>query len=642
MKTKPQKRTEIAQKEGFFTSSEHVIFYLFSGFLLLFIPFFQVKQTLDFNLMPRMTAMGVSYFVLAAFVFRHKFFSSTQGGVLRNPVFPILLAYLLVSVVSLFFSAVYQEGVFDVLRTVLFVSTIAFASIILIKTPGWEHKISLFVMVAALIAVAVGFFQYVDRVLYSTLKELPDHRPTIYLVDGTMLHKNEYSNALMLLLPFLGYGVYAGKKAWRFAFGAILLAVLGMILLLKTRAVWLGVIAAVMLLVVVAIFQYKKLGIKPLWRNIAAVVTLFFLGALALVFSLPRPKDSFSILGRIWSVTDTTSEYNIHRLSIWRSTVDMIKDHFWLGVGPGNWRLEYYDYIGGVFNNIIHVNWGQPHNDFLWVFAEKGVFGILTFLSFFGYNFYMAWRIISDSPALHHRKLALMLLGGLVSYLVISAFSFPYERIDHTVSLGLLSAGLIVLYYPLQSRKVTLTRPFLIAIPVMVSFIAIVWYGYWGIQQEIHLRNAISANKAQKYELVVREAELSHHPFRLIDVNSRHNGEYIAEAYEKMNKPEQALMAIDKSLAVFPESMSLQALKGHYLFELKRYEESLVFFQKALKVVPQSKEILSNCGAAYFQLGQYDKALESQLQIPNPQLYPDVIDRIKMLQNLVARPAKSQ
>ncbi len=642
MTIKSKKQLKTAEKEGLDPTRDNTLFYIFSGFLLLFIPFFQMKQTLDFNLMPRMTAMGVSYFVLAAFVFRPKFWLSTQSGLLRNPIFPILISYLLVSVVSLFFSAVYQEGVFDVLRTMLFIGTIAFASLIFFKTDEWEHKVSMFVLAAAGIAVALGAYQYIDRVLYSTLKELPDHRPIIYLVDGAMLHKNEYSNALMLMLPFLGFGVFYGKKGWRLAFGVMLLAVLGMILLLKTRAVWLGIVAAGLLMLVLAVFQHKKLGIKPLWRNIAGIGTLLFFGSLAVIFSLDRPKDSFSLLGRIWSMTDTTSEYNIHRLSIWRGTVDMIKDHLWLGVGPGNWRLEYYDYIAGVFNNIVHVNWGQPHNDFLWIFAEKGVFGILTFLSFFGYNFYMVWRILSDSQEVRHRILALMLFGGLVSYLVISAFSFPYERIDHTVSLGLMSAGIIVLYHPLQSRTVALRKPLLIGIPFMISAIMISVYGYWGIQQEKHLRNAIQANKNQKYELVIQEAASSYHPFRLIDVNSRYNGEYIAEAYEKMKKPEQALAAIDKSLAVFPESMSLQALKGHYLFELKRYEESLVFFQKALKVVPQSKEILSNCGAAYFQLGQYDKALESQLQIPNPQLYPDVIDRIKMLQNLVARPANNQ
>ena len=67
------------------------------------------------------------------------------------------------------------------------------------------------------------------------------------------------------------------------------------------------------------------------------------------------------------------------RKMIWESTLGMIKDHPLLGIGPGNYWLEYPHYRSpGDF-------WGEyhAHNDFLQITAEGGLGSAILVLVLF-------------------------------------------------------------------------------------------------------------------------------------------------------------------------------------------------------------------------------------------------------------------
>ncbi|NCX99219.1 MAG: hypothetical protein EBX35_11760, partial [Planctomycetia bacterium] len=72
-----------------------------------------------------------------------------------------------------------------------------------------------------------------------------------------------------------------------------------------------------------------------------------------------------------------------------------------------------HDYFGSDrmgdqldFTNLSSDNWIQPHNDFLWVFAEKGLPGIVAFGAVFILALAAGGGVLTGSPTTIDARLA--------------------------------------------------------------------------------------------------------------------------------------------------------------------------------------------------------------------------------------------
>jgi O-antigen ligase len=98
------------------------------------------------------------------------------------------------------------------------------------------------------------------------------------------------------------------------------------------------------------------------------------------------------------------------RLQMLRSSVDMIHDHGWRGVGLGNWPTVFPYYAR--FDDGRFAN--QAHNDWVQAAAEAGVIGLIA------YSLLFAWAI---------RKGFQNLWGlGLVFVFVHALFDYPFQK----------------------------------------------------------------------------------------------------------------------------------------------------------------------------------------------------------------------
>ena len=122
------------------------------------------------------------------------------------------------------------------------------------------------------------------------------------------------------------------------------------------------------------------------WRILLGIVIV---GAGALLADPVLADRLLSVFTRI----DTSSEM---RLAFWESTVAMVMDHPFLGIGWGMYFMVYpeYDfYLQGAPVQIVHA-----HNMYLNYAAEIGVPGALSFLWFFFGTLVLAFRMPRRIP----------------------------------------------------------------------------------------------------------------------------------------------------------------------------------------------------------------------------------------------------
>jgi O-antigen ligase len=121
------------------------------------------------------------------------------------------------------------------------------------------------------------------------------------------------------------------------------------------------------------------------------------------------------------------------RYWFWAGTMEMIRDHVWFGVGPGNFGYfsplalaDVLHHVGGerFVHNEIYTD--HAHNDLLELTAELGVIGILPIVWW--------WVYSCRRPGPEW--------GALISLLVFSCFYFPFYSMPHCL-IGLLLAGMV-------------------------------------------------------------------------------------------------------------------------------------------------------------------------------------------------------
>jgi hypothetical protein len=92
-------------------------------------------------------------------------------------------------------------------------------------------------------------------------------------------------------------------------------------------------------------------------------------------------------LERVKSIVSLENRSNYIRIKIWQGTLNMLKDHFWFGVGPGNFREIYQKYrLPEEAYDAV-----SPHNNYLHIMSGWGVIGGLLFFGWIFYIIVRAW-----------------------------------------------------------------------------------------------------------------------------------------------------------------------------------------------------------------------------------------------------------
>jgi O-antigen ligase len=579
-------------------------------------PLLYSRQTLDPTLAPRLLLLSLIVIVLLIFFYA----GLSKKMPVRIPGVPFFLAYLfylLTGLASLFVAINPSEGLFDLSRTFLMIVFL----FLLIQIFGRHERVIPFIVglvaTSAIIASLIGISEYFRLVYGKPQAELYD---ALYNVKGLMGHKNQFAIFLFLTIPFVLFGTISLRKKLRILSGTALALVFLTIFLVQTRSVWIAVVLFMLLsLTLYLIGPGRVMKIEDhlkSWITLLAGVTL---AALATGIYIHKDQDAAQVVQyKLKSIYNLDSESNRGRIEMGRATIAMIADKPLLGFGAGNWKINYPPYYAR-YQGVEYKKWRRPHNDFLWVFAEKGIFGLVSYVSLFVFLLAYCIRIIlSDAVSMEKRLFSAFLFSAIIGYMVISNFSFPLERLASQVYLCLIMALVLHMYAETTSGIGASVGHKLIKGIVRAVFPLLLFIFYYGISltrsdyYAFHLNNAYSS-KDYKASILLSHKAFS--PLHTLDQLS--NPYHFHSGYGLFFEGMTIEAKDDLREADYYHPFNYMVLSNLAALEarMKEYDVAVVHYRKALAIYPFHMKSRYNLSMALYRQGDLDGALKELLKV---------------------------
>lgn len=238
---------------------------------------------------------------------------------------------------------------------------------------------------------------------------------------------------LSVLLLLLAHYFFAGRRFPLWVYGSTLVLAAA-ILLSGTRSIWLAAVPAVLYLL--WFWRPKMMLAVP-----ALLVIVYFISPAITrerLTSLVQPKEDI--------------DSNRHRVTTFRTGVEMIKAHPWFGIGPEQIRRQFDSFVPADIRRPLPVGYyGHLHNIYLQFAAERGIPGLLLLLSVIaltlrdcGRGLLTLGRHNCDQRFLLHGAVAVtigILVGGLFEYnlgdsevlmMFVATISLAYAALANT------------------------------------------------------------------------------------------------------------------------------------------------------------------------------------------------------------------
>jgi O-antigen ligase len=395
---------------------------------------------------------------------------------------------------------------------------------------------------------------------------------------------------------------------WRWIAAGAAAAGLGLVLVVQSRAAWLGLAGAGVVAGLVLLWHPAALGVPARARRVIAVLLAsgLLLGAI-----LAGAACTDTPVGRAIEARLITRPHQAEgpsdggRTLVWGIAARMAADHPLTGVGAGNFTIRMHEYFGPDkatetpdFSRLSSDNWLQPHNDFLWVAAEKGLPGLAAFLAIFAAAGLAVRTVLRGPASVTDARLAVASLAALVGHLIVSCLDFPLDRVSHQVVLAVHLGVLAVLAHPARGGGQARSLPgWLVVPPVAAALVLGLAYATAALFQE---REVMAARRAQ------------------------HSGDWQAmrDAARRATTPWKTLD---------PLAVPVALLEGIAEMRLGDVPAATACFERAHAANPNRLAVLQNLGAAYAQAGRFDEAIAAFVIAANR--YPD---RLEVRHNLAS------
>jgi O-antigen ligase len=571
---------------------------------------------------------------------------------IRNNFFEFaFIFFYLWSLLSALWSINASEAILQSQLVFLALSLFLIVSALVLKYPGFELIFIKTHLLVLLFSFGLAFFKMANIEYYDP-----------YKIVSVSANNNLYAGFLLISLPIVISGYSLCKKSWKYV--SVLTGILAFffIIIIQSRAVYLGVLIALIICFVLIVLRYRTVIIR---RNIiTGIISVVMLAIAVFIFmqtlDITRRKYFLEKI-RVWEYFQSYDELQaknvkrLHesdrdnhtkmaefdfsedyysnanlRLIFWKKSLGLIKEQPVTGVGAGNWRLA----VASVAeppnpeHTIGNCTYSEPHNEWIRILAELGIVGLLlaVFL-FFLPPVIVLYRILfaSNKPPLE----ALIYVSFIVGFYLFASFDFPLRRVEHNIifwsvfafmlsKVGLPEFGNGFLLRP--SKGLSVLFLMLILFSILLSF-ARFRGEYYTI---LMFRNERKDDKKEIIYCHKAENALYH-----ITPNTLPVSWFEGVAHYRLGDFPLADSCFIKALKYTP--YEVRALNDYsvVLYKLEKTGEAIKTLKETLVIDPFFDEARFNLGAMYYLTGQPANAREQILQCRESQRKQDFLNEIK-------------
>ena len=583
-------------------SKDHLFEKLYLYFFII-LPFIYVDKLVDPVLLPRQLFLTFFVFITSLIIviqIRKKRMIA-DFSFLKLLFFIFFIGLLLAITVSFFQSIVVQESIYLLSKVAIEFVFCMTTTYLLIQGKLSVESLIKSVIVFCSIALSMGLYQLVklglsDKIFF---EEVP-------YISATFGVKNLLASVLFLTFPFL-LNTFKFKNIWKIASVSVGFLSICVIWLLQTKAVIIALFGFIILLMFFSFVHRRKTTKKSILKlfTISCILIVLIMSAITI-----QNRQKFSHL--------FDKKSSVERLFIWDNSVQMMKEHFVLGVGAGNWQIHVPKY--GLDNcPTPEIKAGirtlqRPHNDFLWVLCEMGVGGFIAYISAFILILYYAFKLFLKFKDQTSGWLFLSLFASVIGYGMIAFVDFPFERIEHQVLL-LIIFSIIAAYYYMNFGKSkgpviilkNSTITFLFIVPIVLSIIVATQRSVG----EFHSRKIYTNESKANWPLMINEANRALNTFYVMDPMSAPIQWYKGVALFSLGKIDDAKISFEQAYAIHPYNIHVLNNLGSCYESLNDHSKAIEYYSKALAISSEFDEVRLNLSAVYFNMKEFEKAFNT-------------------------------
>jgi O-antigen ligase len=577
------------------TKKNEVIANSFLILLFLILPLINSTKVIDPVSNLRLLVLCIIVLILVVSLFLKSKRNSSMKFI-KHPFFSINILYILFSAISIIKALSFGDAIFELVKLFLLFSFLFIITNMFANDTKIREVIVKLITISALILITIYFFQLIK---FDSINN-----------PSTLTNKNLFSSALFLMLPFVSFGIILLRKTWRrlglISIGGILIC----IFLLQTRSVWLAIIISSITILLVSLHFLKSKKSSLLFETLKKKTTfisiflLFLIIMSLLITALFTEKSGNTLLGRTHSIQA--------RFFLWKATVKVIPSNLFTGVGIGNWK----NYILSVGNEnftddaFTETFYQRPHNDYLWIFSEIGLFGFVLYLLLFVSIIFCIFQYLKKTSSEINFLFLLLMLFGIIGYLVIAFFSFPKERIFHQVLLH------IIFFFVLSAdnestemkKKVSYKSVFLICMVIFVQITFSLWVIFKRMNAEIHTKQALMARTNKNWTEVINNINKASTVYYEIDPTSTPLMWYKGEAEYLLGNIQTALSDFIFAYKISPYHLHIMNNLGTCYELVGDHESAISIYKKAIILYPRFNDTIVNLAIVYYNLEQYEMA----------------------------------
>jgi O-antigen ligase len=587
--------------------------------LLVALSVYYDDNALDTSHIPRLRGMCVTLFGAVVLLLLPVSARRLDLSILRDPLIICYGSFAAICFATLLFALNPSAGFTDAFKTFGAFIFLCLLCLLLPTIADGRKRLLQVLVCTGLLCATWGFVEMVQRYglgLHS--------RGDMSTILATMANVNLYAGFLVLVFPFCLCGMMVLGGWWRFVSAVATALCAVMVILLQTRAAYLGLAASVVAAVVLAIIFAPALGLGRRVRVLLAVgTTAAFLSVVAFYFLAPEGNP---LAARLRLTAQGTGDASFGgRVMAWAITLQMAKDHFPWGVGTGNFTIRLDEYFNANTDfRGVGENWIYPHNDFLWVLAEEGLPGALTFFGIFALGFWHCLGVLRNGRSRRDCWMALAVIMALLAYLMDSAFGFPLARVSHQLALAaalalavLLARGAGAPDEPVARRFPSYPRGLLAgALPVLLILALGFSYCRAAIKQELYLSVVFALEEQEMWPAALRVLRAAASPWKTTDVFATPWAYHEARVLKQTGTDQEVLAALQRAYEQNPNRLHVINDLGSYLAKTGRFNEAVALLAKTVQRYPTDMISRENLAQCYIDQDDYAAAMQVLEKVP--------------------------